>query len=249
MSQQSAERAAARRLAREILQEAAPDPAGTLSRAVTRLEDVELRQGVIDALCQVQEPARLDQVWETWFETRHPDLEMLLIKIGVPAVYPLPLNIISALKLSEPLGKLFEFPSDEAEIVEPLLQAAADHDPQIANAAKSALSGLENPAAQDELCRWVIEYDHAIARQIALEANFYPRDPHQRALFFLLTEQWTRYESLDFDSSLLSAVYRAGDAELRLKISGFARRSGWSGFVESIASSRSARRLDALQRT
>ena len=124
------------------------------------------------------------------------------------------------------------------EIIEPLLQAAQDADSVIAGRARDVLHQLENPAAQDELCRWVIETAQPIAAEAALAAGYFPRDPQPRALFFLLTEQWDRYTRLDFDASLLRAIYAAGDAHLRSQIATLARKAGWSGFVEAVAGSR-----------
>ncbi len=78
------------------------------------------------------------------------------------------------------------------------------------------------------------------------QANYLPKDPQMRALFFLLTEQWERYENLDFDISLVSAVFQAANPELRRKISNFALRSGWSGYVEAITKNRQTRKLSEL---
>jgi WD40 repeat protein len=117
---------------------------------------------------------------------------------------------------------------------------------QIAGDAQETLLHLENPESQEELCRWVIEHDHPQARKAALEAGMAPQDPYQRALFYLLTEQWEKYESLDFDASLLRAVYKTSDQKTRDKISKFARRTGWSGYVDAISTSGDIRSIQQI---
>ncbi|MBV9406188.1 MAG: WD40 repeat domain-containing protein [Acidobacteriaceae bacterium] len=91
-----------------------------------------------------------------------------------------------------------------------------------------------SPEAQDALCLAVIEHDHPLAREAALSVGHAPREAGTRALFFFLTEQWEKYNSLDFDQSLLRAAYAAADEALRKRIADQARRAGrveWVGVV------------------
>ncbi len=235
-------REAARIIAKELLNAGHSDSLSIISKVFTHLDNPELRQGILDALSEQSKQLNIDQLWATWADTRHPELEVFLLNLGVPAASPLLLSVISRLKI----GRLDELANMGLERIHPLLEAGRDHDPIIAENANWALSHLQEPSTREEICRWVIEHNHPVARRIALTANYFPKDPHQRALFFLLTEQWERYEGLDFDFSLLSAVFQAASPELRRKISDFARRSGWSGYVEAITHSRQARRLDSL---
>ncbi|RMH37871.1 MAG: hypothetical protein D6690_01300, partial [Nitrospirae bacterium] len=50
--------------------------------------------------------------------------------------------------------------------------------------------------------------------------------PPLRALFYFLTEQWEKYETLDLDRSLLRAIYQTADHALRQRIMEQARRAG-----------------------
>ncbi|MEW5872056.1 MAG: WD40 repeat domain-containing protein [Chloroflexota bacterium] len=242
MSQESPSQQAARLLAQELLRSDALEVLQALAQAVARLQDEAVRQGVLQALEQVEMPGGVEQVWSAWQTTRSPHLEAILLEWGQPAAYPLELRLSSALKL----GQTDWIEQAGPQVVESLLLAAGDPDPQIAGRAQAALQSLTDQAAQEEVCRWVIERDDPHARQAALQAGFAPRDPQRRALFYLLTEQWPRYEALDFDASLLKAVYQAADSALRGKIADLARRSGWRGYVEAFAGSRSARQLQAL---
>ncbi|MBN2548049.1 MAG: hypothetical protein JXB15_02740 [Anaerolineales bacterium] len=235
-------RQTARKLAETLQQDSPPELVRLLAQTLPRLEDEALLQGVLDALGQIQDPAGLDALWSAWHTTRHPGLENLLIEAGCSARQPALLKLLSALKLRQ----VDWLESAGPESVDLLLQAAADPDADISASACSALGSLSNPAAQDEVCRWVIEHNHPIASQAAIAAGYTPRDPHRKALFYLLTEQWERYESLDFDASLLRAVYQASEPSMRVRIASLARQSGWHGYIEAVASRRDPRRMSEL---
>ena len=219
-----------------------------LAQTLPRLEDSSMRQAVFQALRQADDPASLDALWQVWAETRQADLESLLVQMERPAVQPPALHVLSLLKLSQAAS----LENIGPETVEALLTSAQDPDPTVSEQARQSLGGLANPAAQEEVCRWVIEHDHPQARQAALQAGYAPRDLQRRALFFLLTEQWQRYETLDFDASLLRAVHQAAEPGLRQKIAQVARQAGWAGYVEALAGTgnaageRSARRVENL---
>lgn len=242
MEFKSTPRNSARILALELLKENNPDLTGNLSRVLARLADQDLRQGILDAFRQEQDRLDISQLWAAWNETRHVDLEKLLLEIGLPATTPFNLGVISQLKL----GQLEPIKNSGAEIIPALLQAGNDPDPALAENALQVLANLQNLSAREEVCRWVIEHNHPVAREIALRTKYLPKDPQQRALFFLFTEQWKQYESLDFDASLLSTVFQAAGPDLRNKISKFALHSGWSGYVDAITHSRRTRKLSDL---
>jgi len=90
--------------------------------------------------------------------------------------------------------------------------------------------------AQEALCRLAIEHDHPQAREIALGAGYAPRDEHWRALFFFLTEQFSRYEVLDFEegSPLLRAAYAGASDELKQRVMDAARQSGYTVWASAI---------------
>lgn len=230
-------------LTQEIIRSGKPGVVQVLAEASARLQDRDLRRAVMDALRQIKDPVSLDEIWAAWYITRHQDLAEFLQEIGKPAIAPLQLRVLSQLFLDQTTALL----NSEVETVELLLSAADDVEPCIAGRARQVLSSLKNDNAREELCRLVIQRGHPVAQQAALSGSYAPREAHQRALFFLLTEQWDRYMSLDFDVSLLRAVYETGDIALRSKIAEFARRSGWPGYIDAVASQRSTHRLDNLK--
>jgi WD40 repeat protein len=233
------------RLAQILLGDGSLEVVRALAQAYKRIDDDSIRSSLLTAFKQVEDQPGLDQIWAAWAESREARLGSWLVKHRRPAAQPPATRVLSQLFL----GDLDSLRTEGEEVVAPLLNAAGDPDPRIAQAARTALRQLSNPQAQEELCRWAIESDHIQARQAALDGGYAPKDPRRRALFYLLTEQWERYASLDFDASLVRAVYETGDQPLRAKINQLARQAGWTGYLEASTGGRSARRLEALTAT
>lgn len=229
-------------MANEILQDESLEVLRAVCEAVSRIQEPDLKAGLLEALEQINDQPGIDTIWGVWARNRNPHLDDLLHRIGRLAVSPERVKVLSALRM----GNLEALETGGKTIIFPLLEACDDPNSSIAENARKVLKRLEDPNAQDELCRWVIDRDHPIAREAALKAGYTPLDPQRRALFYLLTDQWERYEALDFDASLLRAVYEAGDEWLRGKIANLARQAGWSGFVQAVAGSRTSRSLEAL---
>lgn len=233
------------RLAQTLLDGGSLEVVRALAQAYIHIDDPSIRASLLAAFEQVEDQPGLDQIWAAWAESRAAELGTWLAGHRRPAQKPFSLQVLSQLWL----GDRPALQDGGSEVIAPLLEAAGDRDPLIVGPARSVLRQLTNLQAQEELCRWAIESDHIEARQAALEGGYAPKDPRRRALFFLLTEQWERYASLDFDTSLVRAVYETGDQGLRAKISQLARRSGWSGYLEASAGRRTARRLEGLTAT
>src|SRR5262249_58941965 len=88
---------------------------------------------------------------------------------------------------------------------------------------------------QDAGCRLAPEANDARAGEIAKEANSLPRDESQRALFLFLTEQWDRYDTLDFDRRLLYAIHETATPPLRQRIAEKLRLAGRTDFLTILA--------------
>lgn len=97
--------------------------------------------------------------------------------------------------------------------------------------------------AQEALCRLVTKHGHPIAREIVVAANIAPVDPRHRALFYFLTEQWDKYEALDFDHTFLQMTYETGDERIRRQITERARQSGRAEWAEMVSGGRQGKRL------
>lgn len=226
-------------LTRQLVRWPSPRIVRALAEAIASLEGEALRAGVAAALEEVSDQTCIDAVCAVWAATRHPALAALLTRAGWVADTPPELRVLTALLV----GQLEALTNDGAEVVSALLDAAGDSDTLIAGRAEQALRGLRRPAAQEEVCRLVMEEDNPLARAAAVAVGYAPRDPQRRALFYLLTEQWAAYEQLDFDASLLRTIYEMGDDALRRRIADYARRAGRLEFVEVVAGGRLRRRL------
>lgn len=205
-----------------------------LARAVTRSEDERVRAIALEALHRLSDWRGISAACEIWAESRHPELTALLLEHGWVASMPPAVKVLTALKLGRP----DEIDRADERFVEPLLAACADADPAIAESAREVLEALESPEAQGVLCRYAIEHDSAegaLAAGIALEAGYEPQDEQQRALFLFLTEQWARYDTLDFDRRLLRTAYAVAAPDLQRRIREKLRASGRAEFLTAIA--------------
>jgi sugar lactone lactonase YvrE len=134
-----------------------------------------------------------------------------------------------------------------AEAVRLLAETAVHGDDDVLHA--TALGSLrqlaeaDNVPAREALCRLVIHHDHPEARALVFAAGYLPHDEVQRALFYFLTDQWQKYEGLDFDHRLLREAYDAGDADLRSRIAAKARQAGRLEWVEVVSGGKQGQRL------
>lgn len=177
-----------------------------------------------------------------WERTREPQLAALMVENGWIADRPLTLRLYSALKADD-----LEYAEAGGYVmVEALIQACMDRDPEIASRADHLLHHLQRRDTREELCRLVLEFNHAQARAIAIRAGYAPKNPARRALFFFLTGQWEAYEQLDHDQTLLASAYAAGDEALRRRIREQASKAGRTEWVAAAAGGRQSKRVGQM---
>ncbi len=230
------------RVAQTLARDGSPDAVRILAKAIARSDDRQVLAIALDALRQIRKQQCIDEVCAVWAVTRHKDLANLLIKKSWVAFGPEDVKVLSALKA----GQLEVVTKGGAEIVEPLLKAFSDADSEIASRASQCAIALKKLETQERLCRLVIEQDHQIARQVAINAQYAPRDPNQRALFYFLSEQWDKYESLDYEHTLLQTAYQVGDEQLRQRIAQKVRQAGRAEWVQIIAGGHKGKRLGEM---
>ena len=100
--------------------------------------------------------------------------------------------------------------------------------------------------AQESLCRLVIEYNQSFVRELVLETGYAPREPQTRALFYFLTEQWDKYDTLDFEQKLLTARLSTLKSEIRQRLNAVARQAGRLDFITALTGNRHSKRLEDL---
>lgn len=202
-----------------------------LAQAAVQSRDAVIRELALEAVSQVTKPSAINAVCEVWHETRHPSLGELLREKGWVATKPPEVRVTTALHV----GALDLLRRTAAEIMGRLVAACGDAEPELAANARAVLRSLPEQPAREALCDFVIDVDHPAAREIALEAGYLPDDAARRALFLFLTEQWARYDALDFDQRLLRAAYEGAAEAIRRRVRENLRLTGRSDFLTIVA--------------
>ena len=148
-------------------------------------------------------------------------------------------------RAAEALARAAE--SGEAEAAQALAKALTrEPDRHVQYIATHALANLTHPAAMEAVCDVLVRADCAALREVAVAAGYAPREVGQQALFYFLTEQWEKYENLDFDGRLLGAAYETADEGLRRRLAEKARAVGRVGWVEAVSGGRREVRLGEM---
>jgi HEAT repeat protein len=220
-----------RRAARALAEDSSPAAVEALAWAVVRSRDEQVRGIALETLHRIANPAAVDAFCFVWAATHNPTLTALLLQYRWVAQAPVEVRVLSALQTQQP-NLLTELGPEE---VEPLIQACDHRDAVIAQQAALALRQLRQVETQEAVCQHVILTGHPAASAAALERNYLPRDDHQRALFLFLTEQWQRYEVLDFDHTLLQTAYEVADPALRRRLTEKLRAAGRTAYLTVLA--------------
>jgi hypothetical protein len=189
-------------------------------------------------------PKAIDLICQTWAQKRSPLFEELIIQGGYVAQTPISVKLLSALKVNHQQAVI----NGGVEIVEPLLEAFNDSDSEIASRAKQWAKALTNPEAIDLIFqKWTQNRDTQIEELILyFDQSGILRQPYQRALLYFLTQQWDKYETLDFDYQLLKAAYELADESLRQQIGETARKAGRVELVQVLTGGRKGKRLSSM---
>lgn len=124
-------------------------------------------------------------------------------------------------------------------LIEPLFQFASGNNEDLAQIARYTLEHLALPESRHFVCQKALSKS-SLALEIALKADYYPQESHERALFFFLTNQLERYQNLDFDGRILRLNYELADAALRRRILEVARQAGRSDLLINVVSAQSS---------
>ena len=205
----------------EIIQDGGKEVVEPLLQALND-KDAEIANWASECAISLTNPEAIDYICQKWVRNRDKLLEQLVCRGKYVARQPIEIRVFTALKI----GKLEIIQDGGKEVVEPLLQALNDKDAEIANWASECAISLTNPEAIDYICDLTIKQDYQIAHQIAIKAQYAPRKLSQKALFYFLTDQGDKYESLDFEHSLLQAAFKHSNEQLCQKITGQIRKAG-----------------------
>lgn len=161
------------RTAQALARDGSPDAVRVLAKAIARSDDRQVLAIALDALRQIRKQHCIDQVCAVWAITRHYDLANLLVKKGWAASAPVDVKVLSALKT----GQQEVIINGEIEIVEPLLKAFSDVDPEIASRASQYASAISNSDVVDYLCeKWSQTRDRFL-EQVILQGKYVAQQP------------------------------------------------------------------------
>lgn len=112
-----------------------------------------------------------------------------------------------------------------------------------------ALLATSIPPAQEALCQLFLRFDDQPSRDIAQEKGYLPSAPNDRALFFFLSGDWSRYKQIDFNHSLLLSAYISGEKNLRRRLITISRQTGQVDWLQAIDHSSDTRLIEDLSNT
>lgn len=112
-----------------------------------------------------------------------------------------------------------------------LLDTTQNADPAVVERGVQHLKKITDPATQNEVCQQVILNDYPLVKKNIVEWGWQPLALKQRALFFLITEQWDKYDELDFDQRALQLIYPEAPRNVRQKITAAVRISGRTEYL------------------
>lgn len=199
--------------------------------AASKYSDSQIAERAQSCLLQLQNQAAVDELCRLWSESRNPHLEQVLLQAKYKARNPVRVRLLVALKS----GQLAIAEKADPRGLQTLFEATHDPDATIRNNALKALANLKDAETREAICLRIIESEDAQARDIALANGYMPRTPEMRALFTFLTAQWQTYDGLDFDQSLMRAIYEASPVEMRQRISDSVQAAGRTEYLTILA--------------
>jgi hypothetical protein len=107
-------------------------------------------------------------------------------------------------------------------------------DPELKPMAESALKSLKDLALTELLCKTIQDNPDTSVRDLVVKCGYAPKDPSQRSVFFVLTEQFDRYFDLDFEYKYLRAEYVAAEPDLKHRIQAIMNKSGDIRLIEAL---------------
>ncbi len=108
------------------------------------------------------------------------------------------------------------------------------------------LSKGGDKAVGEVLCQLYIQTGEEEIGVLTGSLGVYPEEQVTRALYYFLIAQWSQYETLDFNHSLLPMAYEGADRPLRQRIITQARRIGHLEWAQTLGGARRARWIGDL---
>jgi hypothetical protein len=169
----------------------------------------------------LKDTTAVDVLCGLWAKGRDEQLGRIVAECGYVARKPVEVRVLSALKANRP-----ELAGESAAEVKLLVDAQDDRDHALAKSATIALRRLTNAVAVNALCELAIADPTGAVAAIVKEVGYQPQNIGRRCVLLLLIGQFERYLDLDPEFQYLRMEYRAGNEDLRRRISRVIRESG-----------------------
>jgi WD40 repeat protein len=205
-------------LAETLMGRSEPEVVAIAHRALVNMPPHQA-QPAIDAICA------------HWMTSQAEPLRALIVEGQWIAQSPVETRVATGL-ISNQSSALRAISADG---VDALIRAMHETDAEMAKRAKDALAHLHRADARERVCDVVLDGGPAALLDLVKAAKYVPGNEDRRAVFLFLTDQWERYEALDFDHALLRAAYEASTATDRLRIAEKIRESGRTQLLTVIA--------------
>ena len=204
--------------------------------------DEWIRSEAICLLGELKNQAAINKFCECWAGERSQILTQILLGSGYIASVPIALKVLTTLKNRQG-EKILNY---GIAAITPLLKATGDMDRDIAGAALNLLREATDLKWREAVCNVLIHTDCPSAWEVVIAANYEPKDPDQRAIFYFFTDQYERYEGLDFDYNILRTVYETVNEPMRKRIMERIRQNSKINLIDVIHHSHSKKKAGTL---
>ncbi len=148
--------------------------------------DEKIAQRAEEALHRLTNPATVDALCARWERDRDPEMERILTQSRYVAESPPELRMLTALKVGRPE----EIAVDHPEMIDLLIDAYDDEDPEIVKEADSQMSQLSNSEAADTFYNHIMIHDYPGLPKVVLDGKYEPENESRRALFYFMIAGW-----------------------------------------------------------
>ena len=159
------------------------DAVHVIAEEISTSKDEEFEAFLTNRLRGVMDSDSVSEICAVWVKSRHPRLARLISENRLIPVHPVRTRVLSALNA----GTTELILEGEDDVVEPLVEACGDSDPEIAARARSCLLSLENVPMIDALCAYWAQTRQQICAEIIHQRSFIATAPPRVHVLTLLT--------------------------------------------------------------
>jgi WD40 repeat protein len=214
---------------RTLIKDGSPHAVELISELVALDLSGGIQRKVMDRIENLKDQQAIDAVCCVWSATRSEKLSEILLEKAWVASEPEGVRVLTALKV----GHLDMAQGKNPAVLEAITRTCDDEEPLIAERARKIYMGFDDGTIRETFYGLSLKRDYPFARNVVIESGYAPEDERQRALFFLMTEQWEQYDLLDFDRQFLRASYMT-EQSIQPRIREKLRASGRIDFLKAI---------------